>query len=76
MKVNKENTEKHKELRAKFYKETGIYAILDNDSYTYWLENIIILKNSHFSCYLEDSEQGKRCKNQCSDCSEYKGELG
>jgi len=40
--IKSENTEKHKELRQRFNKETGIYAIKDNESYMNWLENIVV----------------------------------
>lgn len=40
--IKSENTEKHKELRQLFNKETGVYAIKDNESYMNWLENIVV----------------------------------
>jgi len=40
--IKSENTEKHKELRQLFNKETGIYAIKDNESYMNWLENMVV----------------------------------
>jgi hypothetical protein len=34
----------------------------------------VVGRSEQFSCYLEDSEQGERCCEQCGDCKEYKGE--
>jgi hypothetical protein len=75
------------ELRKKYKEETkqpitekptGNFDYF-KDEYVFWLEEHLSAINytrccTEFSCYLEDSEQGSRCKEQCSDCKEYKGE--
>ena len=50
--IKSENTEKHKELRQLFNKETGIYAIKDNESYMNWLENMVV-KNCSIPVVVE-----------------------
>ena len=52
-----------------------IIKIIENNSPELAAEEILCLFNvvgqsEQFSCYLEDSEQGDRCKKQCGDCVE------
>lgn len=32
----------------------------------------VVCRRGQFSCHLEDSEEGDRCSEQCSNCKEYK----